>query len=392
MADEKKPEAKPYTPAGAGEVFSEIIGIFLLLIIIGSILGNLSGFFNSSSASGNAGGLSWFSRFTEKGSITAKSKPLSELANPIGMRAITLNNTDVYDSPGGKKIGSHKTGDSGRILQGPVTVDGVRYWYVDYDTDPDGWVSENDIRSLTEPVSSIDNPVGASVMNTTDADVYDQSGNKIGSHKAGDKGKITRGPIYINGEKYWYVDYEDGTDGWVKESDIGATIGGGQSFFGIITSRLISLIGALKYLSYLISLLAIMGVAYLWVQVDTLRKKENELYYPKIEEEVNKVDPKWKRILALSDSINDSDWRLAIIESDIMLADLLDKLNLSGDTIGDKLKQLDKSDFRTLDNAWEAHKVRNQIAHDGPEFLLTQREVRRVIALYQSVFEEFEMI
>ncbi len=393
MADEKKPEAKPYTPASAGEVFGELTGALILLIIIGMILGSLSGIFNfGGSNNANKPTVSWFDRFTTKGSIMSKSKAISELANPVGMRAVSLNNTDVYDSPGGKKVGSHKPGDAGRILQGPVEIDGVRYWYVDYDTDPDGWVKEDDIRSLTEPVSSISNPIGASVMNTTDSDVYDENGNKIGSHKAGDKGKITRGPIYIDGQKYWYVDYEDGTDGWVRESDIGATISNDNGVLDKLATKLADFFRGMRYISYLLSLLCIVGVAYLWIQVDTLRKNENELYYPKVVEEVKKVNPKWQRILTLSESVNDSDWKLAIIEADIMLADLLDKVNLSGDTIGDKLKQIDKSDFRTIENAWEAHKVRNQIAHDGSEFILNQREVRRVIALYQSVFEEFEMI
>ena len=67
-------------------------------------------------------------------------------------------------------------------------------------------------------------------------------------------------------------------------------------------------------------------------------------------------------------------------------------LNLHGDTIGDKLKAVEKSDFLTIDNAWEAHKARNQIAHDGADFQLNQREAMRIISLYESVFREFQMI
>jgi hypothetical protein len=75
-----------------------------------------------------------------------------------------------------------------------------------------------------------------------------------------------------------------------------------------------------------------------------------------------------------------------------MLDDLLGSLRLPGETMGEKLKAVEKSDFNTIDFAWEAHKARNMIAHEGPEFLLNQRETRRIISLYESVFREFEII
>lgn len=106
----------------------------------------------------------------------------------------------------------------------------------------------------------------------------------------------------------------------------------------------------------------------------------------------NQKNEKWEKILQLTESINSSDWRLAIIEADIMLDELLSKLQLPGDTMGEKLQAVEKSDFTTLDNAWEAHKFRNSIAHEGSDFLVNQREVRRVISLYESVFKEFGLI
>jgi len=45
-----------------------------------------------------------------------------------------------------------------------------------------------------------------------------------------------------------------------------------------------------------------------------------------------------------------------------------------------------------LQNAWEAHSVRNQIAHQGSDFPITELEARRVIKMYQNVFEELRAI
>ena len=75
-----------------------------------------------------------------------------------------------------------------------------------------------------------------------------------------------------------------------------------------------------------------------------------------------------------------------------MLNELLFFFLLPGNTIGDKLKAIEPSDFLSLNEAWEAHKARNMIAHEGQDFLLNQREARRIISLYEMVFKEFEVI
>jgi transposase len=62
------------------------------------------------------------------------------------------------------------------------------------------------------------------------------------------------------------------------------------------------------------------------------------------------------------------------------------------ESIGEKLKSIEPSDFTNIENAWEAHKIRNTIAHEGSEFLINEREAKRVIGLYESVFREFEYI
>lgn len=106
----------------------------------------------------------------------------------------------------------------------------------------------------------------------------------------------------------------------------------------------------------------------------------------------NPTKKKWDQILAHAESESPSEWRMAIIESDIVLDDLLEVLRLPGETMGDKLKAVEKSDFNTIDLAWEAHKARNMIAHEGSDFLLNQHETRRIISLYEAVFKEFHLI
>ncbi len=149
----------------------------------------------------------------------------------------------------------------------------------------------------------------------------------------------------------------------------------------------------LKIVSVVISLGIIAELTYIVRKLTALRENERKLLYPEIVHPLAPPgNPKWERILAHSESQNETDWRLAILEADIMLWDLLDQLSLPGETMADKLKAVEKSDFQTIENAWEGHKIRNQIAHEGVDFQLSQRETRRVIELYRQIFDEFKMI
>ncbi len=122
------------------------------------------------------------------------------------------------------------------------------------------------------------------------------------------------------------------------------------------------------------------------------RAENEKFWYPTPAPAAMPVNPMWQRVENHLQSPNENDWRQAIIEADIMLDGILQKMNLPGDTIGDKLKAVDKSAFLTLDNAWEAHKIRNQIAHEGSAYQLSARESKRVIELYKTVFEELQII
>jgi len=101
---------------------------------------------------------------------------------------------------------------------------------------------------------------------------------------------------------------------------------------------------------------------------------------------------RWVEALAHADSDNPNDWRLAIIEADIMLEELLSTMGYGGATIGDKLKQASPQFFKSVDDAWKAHKVRNEIAHKGSDFILTKRAAKETMDHYRRVFEEFHAI
>jgi hypothetical protein len=100
----------------------------------------------------------------------------------------------------------------------------------------------------------------------------------------------------------------------------------------------------------------------------------------------------WLEVESKINSVNPSDWRLAILEADILLFEMLEQMGLPGQNLGDKLKAADSSFFNSLNEAWQAHKVRNIIAHQGAGYQLSYNEAKKTVDLYRRVFEEFYFI
>jgi hypothetical protein len=151
-------------------------------------------------------------------------------------------------------------------------------------------------------------------------------------------------------------------------------------------------------ISLVLSLFFFIGIIYSVEGLKKIRKKESLMHDTKTEpafEEGSTGDTamahRWQNANKLVNSENPSDWKLAIIEADIILDDLLTKMGYQGDSIGEKLKRVATGDMKSLNEAWEAHKVRNQIAHE-PGFVLDHHIATHTIHMYKKVFEEFYYI
>ncbi len=166
------------------------------------------------------------------------------------------------------------------------------------------------------------------------------------------------------------------------------------SYSSKIVSAWRELKGAYIIFANIFCLIFLIGFMYAILKMREVEKIWHEQIYPIpiAEDATGPKNEKWERVLVHIASTNPSDWRLAILEADIILDELLDHLGYIGDSISDKLKKATTGDFKTLQSAWEAHKIRNAIAHEGQDFILSEREAARIISLYQSVFSEFDYI
>lgn len=275
--------------------------------------------------------------------------------------------------------------------------------------------------------------VGKKIINSVNTKVRQSVGGAIiGEQEKRAVGKILEGPVDAFGQKWLRIDYEEVPDGWVSSRDITTKVG----FFRALNIvpivldifRPIGIILAIIFFALIILISSKQKKAE--KLADNKKRVEKEAFIRKVEknteensgpinlaslglpanlpigdandlgfgfqtEEQTPTGPKnerWVRVQNLMSSHTASDWRQAIIEADIILDEMLDRIGYEGESIGDKLKQIEESDFVTLNKAWEAHKIRNHIAHRGGDFVFSKSEADRVIKLYEKVFEEFYYI
>jgi hypothetical protein len=238
------------------------------------------------------------------------------------------------------------------------------------------------ILPLEKPVS-----INDEVITNKETSVYSNPGDEESSFKVakGVLGKIIDGPIVIDGETWWEVEFEDGSRGWVRENDLGTP---GESSLSKFFSGIVP---KLKVFAVFASLIVLTLLIYTFIRLKRVQTEENQKFnnYYEPPEESTLENQSWKKVLELADSENPSNWRQAIIDADTILNEALGSKGYMGDGVGDRLKGVDPNAFTTLDYAWEAHKVRNRIAHDGGDFVLTEREAKRVLGLYEAVLREF---
>ncbi len=168
----------------------------------------------------------------------------------------------------------------------------------------------------------------------------------------------------------------------------------GQDWEGFL-ELLQSIWNIYSIIAIILSLLFFLGFVYAKIKYGELSEIEQEQLREaerKWAERYGGVTPtrgRWQEIQNHLHDDNPNSWKVAIIEADIFLEEVLTDHGYSGVTIGEKLKSANTSSFTTLQDAWDAHKVRNDVAHVGGDFILTKRLAMETLTRYERVFREF---
>ncbi|MEK7142501.1 MAG: hypothetical protein AAB818_02860, partial [Patescibacteria group bacterium] len=91
---------------------------------------------------------------------------------------------------------------------------------------------------------------------------------------------------------------------------------------------------------------------------------------------------KWMEIKSKISSDMVEERKSAIIMADGILDEIFLGIGFNGDGLGEKLRQVEPSDFNSLQDVLSAYGVRTKIAREGADFEISQEEAEDALAKY----------
>lgn len=109
---------------------------------------------------------------------------------------------------------------------------------------------------------------------------------------------------------------------------------------------------------------------------------------PELGNQKNKLRVKWAKVKSKLESKNESDYKVAIIEADNIIDDLIARMNYKGENMGERLDNITPGQIENIEDLRKAHEVRNRIIHDE-SFVLTKVEAEKTFEYYEDFLKFF---
>ncbi|MDP3965796.1 MAG: hypothetical protein Q8Q13_03295, partial [bacterium] len=99
----------------------------------------------------------------------------------------------------------------------------------------------------------------------------------------------------------------------------------------------------------------------------------------------------WVAILQRVQKDTPQDLAFAIIEADKLIDTILKSSGFAGETMAERMKRINPHQLTSVEDLWEAHKIRNDIVHT-PGYVVTHELAKKVLRNYEKVLKELEAI
>jgi len=106
---------------------------------------------------------------------------------------------------------------------------------------------------------------------------------------------------------------------------------------------------------------------------------------------VRRIVGEWSKTRARLDTGMESEYKLAIIEADSIIDDILSKMGFGGASLGERLEKLTAVSLPNLEELKAAHMTRNNIVHD-PNYRLSLDEARQAIAIFEKSLTDLQAL
>lgn len=105
------------------------------------------------------------------------------------------------------------------------------------------------------------------------------------------------------------------------------------------------------------------------------------------EKHAPEFDAKWAHVKARMSEETPDHFRLAVIEADALVDEFLRYVGYDGEHMADRLSKLKTTHIKSLNNVWNAHRLRNSLVHT-PGISVSVAEAERAIDAYEAFLKE----
>ncbi|MDQ1284242.1 MAG: hypothetical protein QG620_590 [Patescibacteria group bacterium] len=112
---------------------------------------------------------------------------------------------------------------------------------------------------------------------------------------------------------------------------------------------------------------------------------------PELTTKKSKLKKRWEKIRAKIESGGESDWKVAIIEADNIIDDLIRRMGYKGENMAERLDAINPGQVENIEELRRAHQTRNRIIHED-DFKLDKESALDILADYEEFLKEFEVL
>lgn len=140
-----------------------------------------------------------------------------------------------------------------------------------------------------------------------------------------------------------------------------------------------------------LSIILIFAIILLFIKSKPLERARKAITGTSVKIPKTKVQSAWARIQKRLASKNEAEYKMAVIEADKLLDNILEAMGFKGDMLGEKLKTAKAVQMQHIDGIWEAHKIRNRIVH-SPDEKISLSEAEKAIEEFKKGLEELDIL
>jgi len=105
----------------------------------------------------------------------------------------------------------------------------------------------------------------------------------------------------------------------------------------------------------------------------------------------DKMKEQWSKVKKRLESENESEYKVAIIEADAIIDDLIARMGYKGANLSERLANIPQGQLAELDEMKAAHEIRNRIIHEE-NFKVDRELAKGVLKKYEHLLRHFDVL